>query len=69
MAAACGLNRGKDHNEDLVGVAVIHKIFCCVAAVAVEDEDAVTRARFALRSSIKNLLEPEQTDIVISPSR
>lgn len=37
-------------------VAVIQKIICCVAAVAVEDEDAVTRARSALRSSMKNLL-------------
>jgi hypothetical protein len=56
---------GKDHDKDPVVVTEIKEIFCKMAAVAVEDEEAVTQPRFPLCKSIKDLFNPRQPNIIV----
>jgi hypothetical protein len=60
--------RGKDGEEDAIGVAKIHKIGREMAAVAVEDEKSVSSSRFLLREALKNLFKPGHPKLVVSPS-
>jgi hypothetical protein len=60
--------RHLEERKYLVGEAIAQKFAGEVAAVAIYNEDAVTRPRFALCEAVKDLLKPVQTNIVIRPS-
>jgi hypothetical protein len=47
-----------DHSKDRVVATEIEKIFGKMAAVAVEDEEAITYPRFPFREPIKDLFDP-----------
>jgi hypothetical protein len=51
-----------------VGEATGQKFPGKVAAMAIYNEDAVTRPRLVLRTSVKDLFKPGKADVVIGPS-
>jgi hypothetical protein len=65
MAEDCGLNGGEISSKVFVKVAIFLKCRCCMAAMAIEDEETVTCSSFGLRTAVKYLLRPGQSDFVI----
>jgi hypothetical protein len=61
--------RGKDHQKDLVGVAKGYKIHCNMGSMAIKDEEALLSPRFLPGFLVKKLLQPGQSEVIVTPAR